>query len=399
MKHNVLIIEDDDALRTALAQTVELAGFDPIPTASFLQARRTIRSNFQGVVLSDIRMPHASGLDVLNFAQSLDTDLPVILMTGHSDVPTAMAALKGGAYDYLEKPCAPNKLVEVLSRALDHRAVVLRSRKLQIAAERNDAAAVNFPGTGTATVQLHRQLRHAAATTEPVHLFGDKGAGKRTAAYVINAMAEPDRQFFRMSAPQASVDDIRNLPWSDDPSTFLIKGVSQADAAVIDQVQVHLEQFPDTRLVTSDRLGVDAITLNADAPQVIRLPNLQDRKSDLPAIFEAALRIAARNLDIDMPDITDSWRAELWARRWDANMVELRQFAASCALSAQAAPPAEHDQTLAGQMDQFERMILIEALKKASGKAGLAAQHLGLARNTFYDRLAKHSLKAKDYKL
>lgn len=127
----VLLIEDDAALLASIVQTLELEDLEPVPTSSFTQARRSIRSNFKGVILSDIKMPDHSGFDVLRFAQSKDKDLPVILLTGHSDVPTAMRALREGAYDYLEKPCSPERLVETLRRALAQRELVLQNRTIR----------------------------------------------------------------------------------------------------------------------------------------------------------------------------------------------------------------------------------------------------------------------------
>ncbi|SHH56939.1 response regulator [Cognatishimia maritima] len=131
MLTKVLIIEDDTVLRNSIAQTLELEDLDPIPTNGFTQARRSIRSNFRGVILSDIRMPDHDGFDVLRFAQTKDPDLPVILLTGHSDVPTAKRALKEGAYDYLEKPCPPDTMLETLHRALSHRALILENREVR----------------------------------------------------------------------------------------------------------------------------------------------------------------------------------------------------------------------------------------------------------------------------
>lgn len=131
MLNKVLIIEDDTVLRASIAQTLELEGMEPIATNGFTQARRTIRSNFRGVILSDIKMPDFDGFDVLGFAKSKDPDLPVILLTGHSDVPTAMRAMKEGAYDFLEKPCEPERMVDALRRALDHRALVLDNRAIR----------------------------------------------------------------------------------------------------------------------------------------------------------------------------------------------------------------------------------------------------------------------------
>lgn len=135
----VLIIEDDAVLRASIVQTLELEDLEAIPTNGFTQARRSIRSNFRGVILSDIKMPDHDGFDVLRFAQARDAGLPVVLLTGHSDVPTAMRAMKEGAYDYLEKPCEPGRLVETLRRALDHRALTVQNREMQAELEARGA--------------------------------------------------------------------------------------------------------------------------------------------------------------------------------------------------------------------------------------------------------------------
>lgn len=127
----VIIIEDDPVLRASIEQTLELEGFDTISTGSFTQARRSIRSNFRGVILSDIKMPDHDGFEVLKFAHSKDPDLPVVLLTAHSDVPTAMRAVRDGAYDYLEKPCDPDRLIEALRRAQDHRKLVIENRAMK----------------------------------------------------------------------------------------------------------------------------------------------------------------------------------------------------------------------------------------------------------------------------
>ena len=131
MIQKILVIEDDAALRTSIVQTLDLEGLEAIPMSSFSQARRSIRSNFKGVILSDIKMPDQDGFDVLRFAQARDPELPVVLLTGYSDVPTAMRAIKEGAYDYLEKPCDPDRLIDTLRRALDRRELVLQNRTLR----------------------------------------------------------------------------------------------------------------------------------------------------------------------------------------------------------------------------------------------------------------------------
>ena len=155
MIKKVLIIEDDTPLLTSIVQTLELADLEPIPTGSFIQARRSIRSNFRGVILSDIKMPDHDGFDVLDFTQSRDPDLPVILLTGFSDVPTAVRAIKKGAYDYLEKPCDPQELADTLRRALGHRELVLENRSYREKLENQFSGEIN----GSLVKQLEHQER------------------------------------------------------------------------------------------------------------------------------------------------------------------------------------------------------------------------------------------------
>ncbi len=165
MVSKFLIIEDDAALRASIEQTLELEDLIPVPTGSLLQARRSIRSNFQGVVLSDIRMPDHDGFDVLQFCQTRDAELPVVLLTGHSDVPTATKAIKEGAYDYLEKPIEPVRLIEVLRRALDHRALVLENRAIRSDIE--DMSADTTSGTLTERMEeAERNIIESALAAE-----------------------------------------------------------------------------------------------------------------------------------------------------------------------------------------------------------------------------------------
>ena len=155
MIRKILIIEDDAALRASVVQSLELEDLEPIATGSFTQARRSIRSNFKGVILSDIKMPDHDGFDVLRFVQARDPELPVVLLTGYSDVPTAMRAIKEGAYDYLEKPCDPDRLADILRRALDHRALVLQNRAYREELHARQAETAS----GTLEEQLERHER------------------------------------------------------------------------------------------------------------------------------------------------------------------------------------------------------------------------------------------------
>ncbi len=404
MTTRVLLIEDDEDLRTSLTQTMELAGLDPVPTNGLVQARRSIRSNFNGVILSDIRMPHQDGFDVLAHAQRMDPELPVILLTGHSDVPTALRAMKEGAWDYLEKPCSTERLQEVLTRALNHRALVLKSRQIETAMLRNDAAAVTFPGTSDASETLRTSLRSVAATRQHVHVWGDMGTGKRQAAYVINQLAADPVQFLRVNlqTPDALASHLSIPNFETDLSAKRLHEANQSQLReLVDLVYAN----PKLRLITSSVHGLadlkgtpltDDISLVEQFVE-IRLPTMEERKADLPEIFTTLLHQIIRSMDGDMPDVPEAVFAQILSRTWPGNLLELRSFAMSFALG-DGMDQDTGAPTLAEQIDAFEKLILIQTLKRSGGRVIEAADALGVPRNTLYDRMARHNLSARDFR-
>ena len=119
MTREVLVVDDDRPVREALAQTLELADCTVRLTGSFIAAKDHITPGFPGVILSDIRMPGRDGFHLLEHAQGTDPELPVILLTGEGDIPMAVKAMGAGAFDFLEKPCAPDQLVDRKSTRLN----------------------------------------------------------------------------------------------------------------------------------------------------------------------------------------------------------------------------------------------------------------------------------------
>ena len=100
----IILIDDDRDLRRATAQTLELAGFDVSTFGHARDALAAMTRDFPGVVVTDIRMPEIDGLQVFDTVTEMDADLPVILITGHGDIPMAVQAIQNGAYDFIAKP-------------------------------------------------------------------------------------------------------------------------------------------------------------------------------------------------------------------------------------------------------------------------------------------------------
>lgn len=402
MKKQVLLIEDDDALRASLAQMLDLEGITVLQANGFAQARRSIRANFSGVILSDIRMPQKDGFDVLAYTQSVDPDLPVVMLTGEADVPMALRAMKEGAYDFLEKPCASNDLLDVLSRALHHRALVTRTRQMEQQLRRNDPAATYFPGASQATKDLRSNLRQVAKQPLHIHLFGEAGSGKKMAAYTIHALSDTDNRFVSFNLN----DPFNDLPLPTGRLILSLKNLEVASSGTQAQILKLLQTGSDIQIITSSTksiaelrtAGTSEALLTLLNPAEINLPSLRQRKSDLPVLFESLVRQTTRALNTDMPHIPQSIYAEVIAKNWPGNIPALRNFATTVAVGLNLRKQQPDDLALAAQMDVFERLVLSETLKRNNGKAGNAATALGMARKTFYDRLARYDLRPKDFK-
>lgn len=405
MTNQILLIEDDDALRFSLAQAFDLEGFKVIQSSNFDQARRTIRANFNGVILSDIRMPGKDGFDVLQHSQHADPDLPVILLTGEADVPMALRAMRQGAYDFIEKPCKVDYLIEVIKRALEQRQLVLRNRKIERDLARNDLAAVNFPGNSSATKELRKAIRAAANTSSNAHFSGPEGIGRRIAAHTVHKLSEQQGQFIAISISNDEwhkLDQINQLKHQVD---ILIKGIEYASKDDTDRIVKLLKNDARIRVMTSSSktlLEHQEMELNTElfdrlAPIEIKIPTFAQRREDMPEIFETLVRQLVRTRNEDMPDITEDILTEVITKNWKRNLVDLRELASKFVSETSKAGQHDMPPTLAQRMDSFERLNLIEALKKHSGHATAAAAELGMPRKTFYDRLKRYSILPKNF--
>ena len=130
MLNSVMVVDDESSIRSAVEQWLSLSGFEVQLFSRAEECLAQLPRHFPGVILSDVRMPGMSGLELLAEVQRRDADLPVILLTGHGDVPMAVDAMRDGAYDFLEKPFSPETLLGSLRRALDKRRLVLENRAL-----------------------------------------------------------------------------------------------------------------------------------------------------------------------------------------------------------------------------------------------------------------------------
>ena len=408
MTDTVLVVDDDREIRDALAQTLDLHDFSPLAVGSFIEAKDHISSGFDGVILSDIRMPGRDGFHLLAYAHEVDPDLPVILLTGEGDVPMAVNAMSQGAFDFLEKPCAPAALVPVLQRALGARRLVLENRRLKKQLETGDPAARMLFGTSDHARELRQKVRVAAGSRTEVLVTGPPGAGVSKVAEVVHLMSDAATGPF-VKKPGGALDPagFRNACEAAKGGSLFIDEIQMLPVETQFEALEQIERGTDFRVIagsTSDmRVLAGAGQFNADLfyrleGVTVRIPALSERPEDIPVLFRHYVAQAAEQAGLPAPEITPDHQAGLMAQDWPGNARSLMSAAMRfvLGLADDATDPAEMG--LADQMARVERALLISALQRHAGNATDTAKALHLPRKTFYDKLSRHQIRAEEYR-
>ncbi len=406
----VLLVDDDREVREALAQTLELADLDPILAGSFVEAKDHIGKTFEGVVVTDIRMPGKDGFQLLEYAQAQDKELPVILLTGEGDIPMAVRGISGGAFSFLEKPCAPKDFLSTVERALKTRALVLENRRLRREVETGDAAARLLRGHSEESRRMRESARAVARTSADVLITGEPGVGTAKMAEVVHLLsAGSNAPFLKFSAVSMTGEALA-VAFRDasDGSVFLdeiARLTPAAQFALLDMMESHdrprvvAGTYSDLeREVADGRFSPDLFYRLQAA--TIRIPPLRERPEDIPVLFRHYVDIACEQSDLPVPQITPEVVAKLMAQDWPGNARSLMNAAMRFAMGLSDGEDARVEELgLTEQMAQVERSLLTAALTRHEGNATEAAKGLKLPRKTFYDKLAKHGIRAEDYRI
>ncbi|WP_282151103.1 sigma-54-dependent transcriptional regulator [Ruegeria atlantica] len=408
MTRKILLVDDDAAVREALAQTLELADYDPVTAGSFVAAKDHIRADFPGVIVSDIRMPGRDGFHLLNYAREVDPDLPVVLLTGEGDIPMAVQAMGQGAFDFLEKPCAAADLLPVLERAFDARAQVIEQRALKSELERGDPAARLLFGLSAQAEALRERVRSVAPTGAEVLVTGPPGSGISKVAEVVHLMSPVGQgPFVKRPASGLTPEGlVRVCEDAAGGSLFLDEVSAMPDATQYAALEM-IEQGTGSRIVAGTTADLAVLSeqgqFNADLfyrldVMRVRIPSLAERPEDIPVIFRHYVAQAAEQAGIAEPEITSEQLASLMASDWPGNARSLMSAAMRFVLGMPEEVARAADLGLNEQMARVERSLLIAALGRHNGKASDAASALKLPRKTFYDKLARYQIRPEDYR-
>ena len=411
MTMRVLIVDDERDVREALGQTIELAELDVVRAGSFVEAKDYIDPSFDGVIVTDLRMPGRDGFFLLDHVRKIDPDLPVILLTGEGDVPLAVKAISDGAFAFLEKPCGAKDFLATVERALQARASVMENRRLKLETDRGDAAARMLVGVSAASDALRARVRAVARASAEVLITGEPGTGTPKIAEVIHLLSGAvSRPFVKRSAAQLSAQDLGSALTDAKTGTLYLDDVTALTPAVQFALLDALETGRDVRVLSGTSRDIeDEVAQGRFSTDLfyrldlmrVHVPALRERPEDIPVLFAHYVAQACEQANLAQPEITSDVIAGLMSQDWPGNARGLMNIAMRFAMGMgddRLTRTPDAGLGLVEQLAQVERSLLLDALQRTQGRSGEAAHMLKLPRKTFYDKLARHGLKPEDYR-
>lgn len=435
MLNSVIVVDDEAPIREAVEQWLTLSGFNVQVYSRAEDCLTSLPEHFPGVVLSDVRMPGMGGLALLTRLQSLDADLPVIMLTGHGDVPMAVDAMRDGAYDFLEKPFTPETLMSSLRRALEKRSLVLENRRLHERADIRSKLDATLIGVSAGMQTLRRQVLDLAPLPVNVVIRGETGSGKEMVArclhdfgpragkpfVALNCAAIPEQLFEAElfghesgAFTGAQGKRIGKLEYAHGGTLFLDEIESMPLAQQVKLLRV-IQDRQLERLGSNQSIAVDLRIIAATKPDLLeearagrfredlayrlnvaelRLPPVRERREDIPSLFSHFAQAAAQRLGRNSPVLSGAQLSHLLSHDWPGNVRELANAAERLVLGLDNPAPLEEpkSQSLAAQQESFEAHCLRSALTRHKGDVKAVLNELQLPRRTLNEKMQRHGL-------
>jgi two-component system C4-dicarboxylate transport response regulator DctD len=446
MNPTVLVVDDEEQVRHSIAQWLELGGLAVETAADADAALAAIRRRAPEVVLTDFKMPRKSGMDLMRELQRFDPDIPVVLLTAHGDVPLAVAAMREGAYDFLQKPYVPEHLSAVVARAIEQRRL---KQELQVLSERvaaHEGLQAHIVGASAAIARVRDMVGELCLHDPNVIITGQTGTGKEVVAralhdfgprakspfVAINCAAVPEELFeselFGHEAGAFTgartvrigkfefahggtllLDEIESMPL---PLQAKLLRVLQE--RVVERVGSNKSVAVNVRIIAATKYDLEEQgRLGRFRPDLyyrlagaeIPLPPLKAREGDILLLFEHFARRAASIAGQQHRSLSSCDVEALLTHSWPGNVRELKSVAERHALGLKAMGRTVPEilgkvaqsstvfgSALADRVAAYERLLIETALKDHGGSISSFIEVLGIPRRTLNEKMVKYGL-------
>jgi len=435
----VAIVDDEADMRASISQWLALSGFDTETFPSAEEALKSIGPEFPGVVVSDIKMPGMDGMAFLKKLMGMDSGLPVILITGHGDVPMAVEAMRVGAYDFLEKPFNPDRMTELAKRATQARRLTLDNRALRKELADGTIIMKKLIGASPAMERLREDILDIGQADAHVLIDGETGTGKTLVAHALHAVGPRAlRKFATISCAAWSEDQLAarlfgptadgTIPLVEEArgGTICLEDIEALPQALQGRLLTFISDQgtpPETRIVAicnhhaPDKTVADALRPDLYyrlGAMTILLPPLRARGEDILTLFTRMSEQFAEEYGCDAPQVTAQEAAQLLQAPWPGNVRQLVNISERAVLQNrrgtgsiasllmadnEAAGPAltTEGKPLKDYVEAFERMLIDNTMRRHKGSIVAVMDELCLPRRTLNEKMAKYALTRADY--
>ena len=441
-EEHVLFVDDEEDLRRVACQTLDLAELSVKAFASGEEALSSISRNFPGILVTDIRMAGLDGLGLMRRALEIDPEFPVILVTGHGDVDLAVQSMRDGAYDFLEKPYNPTRLVETTKRALEKRRLTLENRALRREVGDRDPIEARLVGRTPVMVETRAKIRAIAQTRADVLIIGETGTGKEVAARALHrASNRSDKPFVAINCAALPSELVESELFGHEAGAFpgatrarygkfeharggtvFLDEIDSLELALQAKLLHAIENREVVRLGSNDTIQLDVRFVAASKSDLeaaagegsfrsdllyrlnvatIQMPTLDQRREDIPRLFAHLVNQAGLRDQRQAPEIPNSVFNQVSSRDWPGNVRELKnvadRFALGLDLDLGSSTEPSTMKPLSEQVAAYERSLIAASITAHAGSLKGTYESLGLSRRALYEKMQKYGLAREDF--
>ena len=449
-KPSLLVVDDESGILDTLRILLRNEGFEVTTAQGGKAGLEQIRSGTHDIILSDVRMPQVSGLDILNAAREQDPMTPVILMTAQASLQSAISAVNSGAFYYIQKPFSNDELVAILRRACEYRAVKVENTQLkQEIRRREKAPAIARPiGKSKRFLDVLKLAEHVAPTDSTVLIQGESGTGKEVIArYIHNLSSRNDGPFMSINCgalPEnlleselfghvkgsftGAVRDKQGLFAAARGGSFFLDEVGEMPASLQVKLLRVLQEREAIPVGATEAIPVDVRIIaatNRDLEEEIRrgnfrsdlfyrlnviavnLPPLRERRDDLLLLIEALLGNLATETGSEPKALASEALDAVMVYEWPGNVRELDNALEHAVvltrgnlIEASSLPERitkRRKEPLVAErsyrnptLEVIERAYIMWVLQAEGGNKTRAAEVLGIDPSTLYRKLSRY---------
>ncbi len=437
-KLKIAIVDDEPDMRESISQWLVLSGFETETFASAEDALKVIGSDWPGIVVSDIRMPGMDGMAFLKRLMGLDSNLPVIMITGHGDVPMAVEAMRLGAMDFMEKPFNPDRMTQLAKKATQARRMTLDNRALRRDLSEGQQVMSKLIGASPVMERLREDILDLGQADGHVLIDGETGTGKTLVAHALHAVGpRASKKFVPVSCAAYNDEALASRLFG--PIEDGLPAVEEARAgtlcledveALSEALQARLLAFiseqgtpAETRIIAiSNARGEGRKAEDSLRPDLfyrlsalkITLPPLRARGEDILALFTRMTEQFSEEYGCEPPQVSAQEAAQLLQAPWPGNIRQLINVAERAVLqnrrgsgsiaSLLMADGEDNQQAtttegkpLKEYVESFEKMLIDNTMRRHKGSISGVMDELCLPRRTLNEKMANYGLQRGDY--